>query len=236
MKKIFIIARREFFAAFFSPIAYIVITVFLIVSGYLFAIYITTIEVASMRVSLSNIGFILLFLTPLITMRLLSEEIRSGTIEVLLTDPIKDGVIVLGKYLAACMFLTAMLAPTILYSLILENLGEPDWGPIYSGYLGLLLMGYLMISIGLFFSALTRNQIVAAVLTFVFLLLLWILHWAVGVVDPSMAKILSFLSLFDHFDGFRRGVVDSRDVMFYVSTIGLFLFITTRMVEAARWR
>jgi ABC-2 type transport system permease protein len=188
------------------------------------------------RPLLGNATVLILFLLPMITMRTYSEEKRSGTIELLLTSPLKDMEIVFGKYLAAMGMYAGMLGVTIIYMSILFFAGNPALTPLISGYLGLLLMGGSFIAIGLFISTLTNNQMVAGVASFVVFLLLWIISWAADSVGPTAASILHYLSITEHFDDFGKGVIDTKHVIFYLSFIVFGLFLATKSVDSDRWR
>jgi ABC-2 type transport system permease protein len=179
---------------------------------------------------------VLLFVIPMITMRTYSEEKRSGTIELLLTSPITDVQIILGKFLGAMALYVAMLAVTLLYISILFWFGNPDWKPIAAGYLGLLLMGGSFIAIGLLISNLTRNQIVAGIATFGVFLVLWIISWIGEQMGPRTQAVLSYLSIPEHFDDFAKGVIDTKHLVYYLSFITFGLFLTAKSVDSDRWR
>ena len=230
------IARRELGALFVSPIAYVVAAAFLALSGYLFSILLVTSNQATMTGLFQNVSFILLFVAPLLTMRLLADEQKQGTLELLLTAPVRDWEVVLGKFLAALALFGAMLLCTLLYPLFLWSIGgRPDIGPIISGYLGLILIAAAMLAIGTLTSSLTENQIVAAVLAFAILLALWLISSA-GNVATGASAVLSALSLPAHYDGFTLGAINLEDVTYYLSlTIGA-LFIATRVLETRRYR
>jgi ABC-2 type transport system permease protein len=173
---------------------------------------------------------------PMITMRTYSEEKRSGTIELLLTSPITDTEIILGKFLGAMGLYASMLAVTLIHVGLLFWFGNPEWKPIASAYLGLLLMGGCFISVGLLISSLTKNQIVAGVVTFAVFLMLWVINWIGVFVGPTAQAILSHLSITDHFDDFSRGVIDTKHLVYYISFISLGLFLTAKSVDSERWR
>jgi len=183
-----------------------------------------------------NATVMMLFLLPAITMRTYAEEKRSGTIELLLTSPITDTEIILGKFLGAMGLYASMLAVTLIHVGLLFWFGNPEWKPIASAYLGLLLMGGCFISVGLLISSLTRNQIVAGVVTFAVFLMLWVINWIGVFVGPTAQAILSHLSITDHFDDFSRGVLDTKHLVYYVSFISLGLFLTAKSVDSERWR
>jgi len=183
-----------------------------------------------------NASVLLLFVLPMITMRTYSEEKRSGTIELLLTAPLTDFQIIMGKFLGAMALYAAMLAVTLVHLGVLFAFGTPEWIPIATGYLGLLLMGGCFISVGLLISSFTRNQIVAVMATFAVFLLLWVINWAGPLTGPRTSAVLDYLSITSHLDDFTRGVVDTKHVVYYVSFIAFGLFLTARSVDTERWR
>lgn len=230
------IFKREMVGYFYSPIAYVVIAVFLVFSGYFFATILSLTQQATLTYSLANTQFILSILTPVITMRLLSEEVRSGTIEMLMTAPVTDFEVVFGKFLAAWFLYLVMLAPTLLYVVFLKWVGQPDMGPIIASYIGLSLMGAMFISIGLLTSALTRNQMIAGISGIVALVILFFVGYAVSGTETWYAPILQYIGTYGHWESFTKGLVDSRDVVYYVTIAALALFITVRIVESRKWR
>jgi ABC-2 type transport system permease protein len=185
---------------------------------------------------LVNVSIIILFVLPMLTMRSYAEEKRSGTIELLLTAPLTDVQIVLGKFFGAMALYAAMLAVTLIHIGILFWLGEPEWLPVVTGYLGLLLMGGCFVAVGLLASSLTRNQIVAAVITFTVFLMLWVIDWIASFSGPTTQEVLTYLSLTGHFDDFSLGIVDTSHVVYYLSVIVFGLFLTVRAVDTERWR
>ncbi len=235
MRNTLTIAQRELYAYFVSPIAYIVTAAFLVIGGYLFSLILYFSREATMRFIFGNLSFILLLIAPMITMRLLAEEHRSGTIELLLTAPVRDWEVVLGKFMASLTLFVAMIALTLVYPLVLFVFGSPDGGPILSGYLGLLLAGAGYLSVGLFTSSLSRNQIVSAVLGIVLLLVLWLADAAGSFAGGGISSILSYLSLSSHTSDLTRGVIDTKDVIYYLSFIASFLFLAVRSLESRRW-
>jgi ABC-2 type transport system permease protein len=190
----------------------------------------------AIRPLLQNVSVVALFVLPLITMRTYAEEKRTGTIELLLTSPLTDTQIVLGKFLGAVALYALMLAVTWIHIGILFIYGNPEWKPILSGYLGLLLMGASFLSIGLLISSLTKNQIVAGMVTFAVLLLLWTMNWMSDSAGPTMGKVLSALSITDHFDDFSKGVIAMSHLVYYLSFITFGLFLTAKSVDSERWR
>jgi ABC-2 type transport system permease protein len=236
MRIALVIARRELLAYFISPIAYMVSAVFLLIAGYLFSLILIQSQQATMEGLFFNIVVVLIFVVPLLTMRLLADEQKTGTIEILLTAPVRDWEVVLGKYLAAMGMFGVMLACTLYFPFILWRVGgTPDWGPILTGYLGLILLTSAMIAIGTLTSAVTENQIVAAVLGFGILLLLWLIE-AAGNIATGSATVLTYLSLPAHYNDFARGAINLEDVVYYLSVTIAALFIATRMLETRRYR
>ncbi|HYN88644.1 MAG TPA: ABC transporter permease [Ardenticatenaceae bacterium] len=236
MRNVLIIARRELYAYFASPVAYVVTTAFLAVAGYFFSLILFFSQEATLRFWAGNLVLILLFLAPLLTMRLIAEERRMGTIELLLTSPIRDWELVVGKFLGGLGLFAVMLLLTGIYPLILFRLGNPDPGPMLSAYLGLLLFGSTLLAAGLFTSSLTQNQVVAAVLGIGLVLVIFLLDAAGNFVGGRAGEVLGQLAMGAHFDDMTRGVIDTRDVVYFLSAIALFLFLTTRVVEVQRWR
>ena len=254
MRNVWTIYHRELKSYFASPIAYLLMVVFSLIFGYFFyvatAIFVSRGMESQMmgrsmpmdvnewviRPLLMNVSVIALFMIPMISMRLFAEEKRSGTIELLMTSPIRDVEILLGKWFAALTMFATVLALSGLNLGFLFAYGKPDWRPILIGYLGLLLQGGALLAIGTLISTMTKNQIVAGGATFTVCLLLWILDWVSSYETAAWAKVLSYLSVVTHFEPFSKGVLDSRDVIFYVSVIFLGLFLTARSMESARWR
>jgi len=227
---------RELLSQFCSPIAYVALTVFLLLGGYFFVVILNYTQEASLRHCFGNFSVTLLFLTPLLTMRLLSEEKKSGTLEILMSAPLTEWDVVLAKFLAGWFLYLFILAPTLVYAGFLYVYGSPDTGPLLTGYLGLALMGGAFIAIGLFASALTANQVVAAAVSFLILLGFWVLGFAAEDTSGAAGKVLAYLSLFEHYDTFRRGIIDTKDLVYYAATTVLFLFMTVRVLESRRWR
>lgn len=254
MRNIWIICRKELGSYFVSPVAYLLLTMFALIFGFFFwnALGVFIIEGMEMQMRgqsfpmnineqiirplLSNASVLGLFFIPMITMRLFAEEKRTGTIELLATSPIRDIEIILGKWLAALMLYSCMLVFTAINFAFLFKYGNPDWKPLLLGYLGLLLQAGAFLAIGTFISTLTKNQIIAGAATFGVELLLWVIGW-VGEYDTSLwAHVLSYFSVLTHFESFARGVLDTKDLVFYVTVIFLGLFFTARSMESLRWR
>jgi len=255
MNNIWAICKREIKTYFTSPIAYVAITVFLIVTGFFFYTLIQWFNLQSMQMARNpqyyqqlninqmvysplfhNISIILLFLVPILTMRLFSEEKKSKTEELLYTSPVSIGQIILGKYFASLCVLLAMLFLNGLLSVFVFTFGNPEVIPILNGYLGLFLMGAAFMALGIFFSSLTENQIVAASLGFGFFLLFFVLNWASQFTSGIWRSVLNYLSFFQHFDDMTRGILDTTDIVYYLSLIFLGLFLTHSVIQSRRWR
>lgn len=189
-----------------------------------------------MRPLFGNLSVIFLFAVPFLTMRLLAEEARSGTLELLLTAPVRDSELVLGKFLGALLLVLAILACTAIYPAILLLAGNPDRGPILAGYLGIVLQAAAFLAIGLFASSLTQNQIIAAMLTFVILLLLWLSDALGNYTGGRIGDLFRFLSITRHLDEFPRGIIDTRHIVYFLSVIAAALFLTVQSVQSRRWR
>jgi ABC-2 type transport system permease protein len=230
------IARKELTTYFVSPVAYVVTAFFLVVAGFFFYFILYFSREASLRGLFSNVAIVLLFVGPGLTMRLLAEEQRMGTIELLLTAPVRDWEVVVGKFIASLAFYTFMLALTILYPIILMRFGNPDIGPILSGYLGMLLLGATFLAAGVLTSSLTQNQVVAFIVAFAILLILWLADAAGNAIGGQVGNVLNYLSIAAHFDDFTKGVIDTSHLIYYLSLIAAFLFLATRVMEARRWR
>ncbi|MCD6219098.1 ABC transporter permease subunit [Candidatus Calescamantes bacterium] len=233
---LFSIFKKEVKSYFVSPIAYVLMAIYLGLSGYFFVLITFTTEQASLYFTLGNMGVTLLFLTPVLTMRLFSEERRQGTIELFFTSPIRVTQIVVGKYLGVLFLYAFILLISGEFALFLKLFGNPENGPLITGYLGLFLMGASFLAIGLFSSTLTDNQIVAAVVTFFLLLFFWIAGWAGDMTSGVWSNFFNNLSVFNHFETFRKGVIDSTDLLYYVAMIFLFLFFSVKIVDSYRWR
>jgi ABC-2 type transport system permease protein len=254
MSNIIIICRKELKSYFASPIAYGLMVFFAVIAGYFFyaatAIFVSRGMEAQMmgrgmpmdmnewiiRPVLMNVSVIGLFLIPMITMRVFAEEKRTGTIELLTTSPVTDVEIICGKWFAALIMYACILAISLLNMSVLFFYGKPDWKPVLIGYLGLLLQGGCLLALGTFISTMTRNQIIAGVASFAISLLLWVLDWVTAFETSATSKVLSYLSVVQHFEPFSKGVLDTKDVIFYVSFIFFGLFLTARSMESLRWR
>ena len=255
MNNILAIAHKELKSYFSTPIAYVVIGFFALLFGYFFYAMLVIFNQQSaqfggveggavdinqqlIRPLFLNASVILLFVLPLITMRTYSEEKRSGTIELLLTSPVTDVEIILGKFLGAMALYGAMLAITVIHMLVLFSYAnpKPEWTVPVIGYVGLLLMGGCFISVGLLISSLTKNQIVSGMITFAVFLLLWVINWIASFTGPTTQSVLNYLSITDHFDDFTRGIVDTKHLIYYFSVMSFGLFLTARSVDTERWK
>jgi ABC-2 type transport system permease protein len=236
MKTVIYIAQKELHAYFASPIAYVVIAAFLAIMGFFFSLIVYITREASLAGVFANMGVILLFVAPALTMRLLAEEQKSGTIELLLTLPVRDWEVVVGKFLASLGVYAVMVGLTLYYPLLLVTLGNPDPGPIASAYLGVLLLGGAFLSIGLFTSALSRNQVVAALLGFGVMLILWLIDIAGSLFGPPVSDFVTYISMSGHYFDFLRGVIDTKDVAFYLSVVAASLFLSVQALQLRRWR
>jgi gliding motility-associated transport system permease protein len=256
VSNILAIANKELRSYFSSPIAYVVIGLFALLYGYFFVALLAYFVRMSMQAGqlgmqgpqsvnvnqqvvrgvMQNVTILVLFLMPMVTMRSYAEEKRSGTIELLLTSPLTDFQIVMGKFFGALALWIIMLAVSLIHMGLLFVYGNPEWKPILTAYLGLLLLGGCFIALGLFISSLTKNQIVAGMVTFAVFLLLWIIEWIGSFSGPTMDKLTTYLSIIGHFDDFSKGVIDTTHLIYYLSFITFGLFLTAKSVDSERWR
>ncbi len=229
---------RELSAQFFSPIAYVVIAVFLVVSGIFFGA--ETFQPggeASCRALFQVLPIILVFVLPMLTMRLMSEEYRNGTIESLMTAPVRDLEVILGKFLGSFIFFLVLLGSTLIYPLLVSVWGPLDMGLAFSSYVGLALMGALYIAVGLFFSTCTRNQVIAVLCSFVLLAILTLLaDYLARSFEGTLRVVLQQVSLLAHYQDFARGLIDTNHTLFFVTSTALFLFFAVKVLEFRRWR
>lgn len=254
MSNILAIAQKEIRSYFASPIAYVVIGLFALLFGFFYVTILDWFVRQSMmggmgmqaaplnlnqqfvRPLVFNTIVLYLFMLPMITMRTYAEEKRSGTMELLLTSPLTDLQILLGKFFGAMTLYAAMIGVTFFHVAVLFAFGNPEWKPIATAYLGLLLMGGCFVSLGMLISSFTRNQIVAGMLTFGVFLLLWVIDWMGSSLGPSGEKIVGYLSITRHFEDFAKGVIDTTHLVYYVSFITFGLFLTAKSVDSERWR
>jgi ABC-2 type transport system permease protein len=255
MRGWYAVFRKEAANFFVSPIAYVLIASFLLLTGFFFWLNMAVMSEYSLRATnnpmvagrinltdfvvrplLANMGIVLLFVTPLITMRLFSEEKKSGTIELLLTYPITDLGVMAGKFMAAALVILVMLAGTFAIPLILFSFGPPDMGTLLTGYLGLLLLGAAFASLGMFISTLTENQIISAAVSFGAALIFWVLSWASAFVDEKTGTVMRQMSILEHLNSFLKGIISVSDLSFFVMFTAFFLFLSLRSLETHRWR
>jgi ABC-2 type transport system permease protein len=254
MKSVWTITKKELKTFLFSPIAYILTAFFLLVSGFFFYNILAWANDQTMRMMQSgymehaninqmlfqpffnNMTIILMFLLPLLTMRLFADEKKMRTEELLLTSPLRLSSIIIGKYLAALIIYTMILLLTATFAIFVFAYGNPEPAPLLTGYLGLFLLGAVFIAIGLFASALTENQVIAAVIAFSTIILIWVISW-VGENGPGAWKgILIYLSFFSHFKNMVTGVIDTQDIVYYLTFIFLSLYLTRSVFEFRKWR
>lgn len=235
--KIFAVAKKELQSFFYSPIAYIVFASFMMIVGYLFWVVLVSSSLATLEPLLYNASFVLLLASPVLTMRLISEERKARTMEMLLTSPISPWEIILGKYLACMVLYLVLIVLTLQYPLMLSHYSRDfDLGPVYSGYIGLILLSSAFVSLGVFASSLSENQIVSAMLSFGGLMLFWIFGWAKHAFNNEFGNLIGSLSIFDRYSDFLRGIVDSGNLIFFVIFSATWLFLATRVLESERWR
>ena len=231
-----VFCKKELRSFFDSHIAYIVITIFLLICGWFFFSDLFLVNQASLRNLFNILPFIFMFFVPAITMRLISEEKRSGTIEVLVTLPVRDYEIILGKFLASLVLIAVAVLLTSVYVITLSGIADFDLGSVVSGYIGLIFLGAAYLSIGIFTSSLTHNKIVAFITSFVIIFALFMLDKILMFMPTILASFLEYLSVSYHFSNISRGVIDSRDVIYYLSLIFFFLFLAVRALENRKWR
>jgi ABC-2 type transport system permease protein len=233
-----VIARRELGSYFYSPLAYVAMTLFLLACGFSFLDDFKPGQPVAMRNIFEWMVWLLVFIVPVLCMGLMAQEWATGTIESLMTAPVGETDVVLGKFLGSLGFFIVLLAPTLLYVVLLSIYGQPDFGPIFCGYLGILLVGGLFIAIGLFCSSLTRSQVVAAVsaaaILFVITIVPW---WASGKTTlPPFWSAAADQGVFSRYTDFSKGIIDTGSVVFFVVTTAVFLFLTVKVLESRRWK
>jgi ABC-2 type transport system permease protein len=234
---------RELRAYFFSPLAYIVLFFFLVANGFIFVYLVSQLNDPRspggppLGYFFQATWLMLLLLGPLLTMRLVSEELRSGSIEVLMTAPVTEGQVIAGKFLAALTFYAFLWLPTVAYGLMISAYEKVDWGPVGAGYLGVMLIGSLFLAIGIFASAMTRSQLLAAMTTGALLFVLFLIGVFEELVNNDAAKkAFNYMSLWNHIEEFSNGIVDTRRLVFYLSGTLFFLFLASRALEDKKWR
>ena len=236
MRNAWIIARRELYAYFVSPIAYLVAAAFLLLSGLFFIVGVARWQDATLEPMFGSLSIVLIFLAPVLTMRLLSREQDQGTIELLLTAPVRDWEVVAGKFLSSLIYYAGTVAITALYIPVLVLYGNPDLGTIGAGYLGLILLGAALLALGVLSSALTSNQIVAAVIGIGASVGLWLFDLLGAVFGGGMQQLIAYLTPSGHYFNFVDGIIDTRDLVYYLSATFLLLFLASRVLETRRWR
>ncbi len=236
MRNLAAVAQRELRSYFVSPVAYVVMALFLLLAGFLFFGGVNATREATLTGLTQNVSVLFLFIIPAISMRLLAEELRSGTIELVMTNPVQEWEIVFGKFLASLALVAIMLALTLVYPAFLFLWGNPDRGPIITGYIGVLLQGAAFLSVGLWASSLTQNQVVAALAAFALLLLFWLSDVLGQFLGGTAGTIVSYLSIVNHFNDFVRGVVNTKDVVYYLTLVGAGLALSTLSLQSRRFR
>lgn len=236
MRNAWIIAKRELYAYFASPIAYLVAAAYLFLCGIFFIGGVTQWREAGLTSVHGSLSIVLIFVAPVLTMRLLSREQDLGTIELLLTAPVRSWEVVLGKFLAAFLLYAAMTAVTGLYVVVLVAFGQPDLGTLAASFFGVLLFGAAMLALGVFTSALTKNQVIAAVLGVVGSVSLWLIDLLSNLFTGTAQQVLSYLTPSGHYYNFIDGVIDTRDLVYYLSFTLLFIFLATQVIDARRWQ
>ena len=231
-----VISRREIRTYFNSPVAYIVVPVFVIITGYLFFTQLFLEKQADMRGFFNIMPLLFMFMIPAITMRLLADEKSSGTLELLITMPVRDSEVVVGKFLAAMALLCTAIGLTLVFAITVKSLGPLDRGPTIGGYLGLVLMGGAYVSIGVMASALTRNSIVSFIVAFAISFALYLLGRLTQFLPQALQKLVAYLSIDGHFENIGRGVIDTRDLIYYFSVMVVCLLIATLSLESRRWK
>lgn len=254
LRKVWTIAWKDYKTYFTSPIAYIIIAGFLVIMGWMFFFNLNYFQMQAMQAKqfgmgkgtsitegiirplYGNMNVIFLFLVPFITMRLFAEERKQQTIQLLMTSPISIGEMVFGKFCSAFLLVATMLMMTVIYPVVLWLFGNPDLGPIFTSYLGTILLASCYVAIGVLFSSMTENQIVAGALTFAAGLFFWLINWASQSAGPVFSDILDYLSLIQHYNNFSQGIIDTTDVVFYISFVFVGLFLSHRVLDSYRWR
>ncbi|MBI4547626.1 MAG: ABC transporter permease subunit [Ignavibacteriae bacterium] len=232
IRYIFVKELRSFFN---SPVAYIVIVVFLVILGWFFTSNLFIANISSLRTVFEMTPFLLLFFAPAITMRLISEEKKTGTLELLMTKPVKESEIIIGKFLAAWVLFFFTLLPTLCYYGTVALLGELDLGPIIGGYLGLMFVGAVFLAISVFGSSMTENQVVAFIVSFLIVFTLFMIDKILFYLPGNLASTFEYISVDYHFSNIARGVIDSRDMIYYISAVGFALFMGTIVLQKRRW-
>lgn len=235
MNKLLSIYRREVRAYFTTPFGYVITAVFMFITGFFFFSITNQLRQASLRFMFGNMSVILLLVTPILTMRLMAEERRLGTEELLMTSPLSSWQIIGGKFFAALTFFWAMSLCTLVYAFFIFRYGDPEVGPVVSGYVGLLAMNAAYVALGLFASTLTKSQMTASMVGFGLLLFLWVVDWLGQITNPPLKDMFESLSLFFHFDSFQKGVISLTHLFYFLALSFAFVFFSTRVLEGRRW-
>jgi len=254
MRNTWTIARRDFRSYFTSPIAYIVIAGFMLIMGWMFFFILSQFNMQNaqfqqynlgksisitdgiIRPLFGNINVVMLFLVPFITMRLFAEEKKQHTLELLMTSPVSLSEIILGKFFSSLLLVLVMLGMNAIFLIIVFATGNPDWGPVLTNYIGTLLLTSSYLAVGVLFSSMTENQIVAGALTFATILFFWLISWAAQSAGQGFGEVFNYLSLINHYNNFGQGILETSDTFFYLSFIGISLFLTHRVLDSYRWR
>lgn len=254
MRNTWTIARRDFRSYFTSPIAYIVIAGFMLIMGWMFFFILSQFNMQNaqfqqynlgksisitdgiIRPLFGNINVVMLFLVPFITMRLFAEERKQHTLELLMTSPVSLFEIILGKFFSSLLLVLVMLGMNAIFLIIVFATGNPDWGPVLTNSIGTILLTSCYLAVGVLFSSMTENQIVAGALTFATILFFWLISWASQSAGQGFGEVFNYLSLINHYNNFGQGILETSDTFFYLSFIGISLFLTHRVLDSYRWR
>lgn len=238
MTRATVIAKRELSSYFYSPIAYVAMFLFLVAAGFAFWDDFQPGQPAALRSVFDWMVWFLVFIVPVLCMGLLAQEWAMGTVETMMTAPVGESDVVLGKFLGSVSFFVVLLLPTLLYVALLRVYSRPDYGPIFSGYVGILLVGMLFIAVGLFCSSLTRSQVVAAVTAAAILFLITIVPWwaASKAGLAGVWRTMVEQGVFTRYTDFSKGVIDLGNLVFFLAATAVFLFLTTKVLESRRWR
>src|SRR4051794_31413635 len=237
MSRALVIAKRELSSYFYSPVAYVAMTLFLLAAGWFFRSDFQPGQPVEMRHTFERMLWLMLVIIPMLGMGLLAQEWATGTIETMMTAPVNETEVVLGKFLGSLGFFTVLLVPTLLYVLLLRMYGRPDYGPIFSGYLGLILVAGLFIAVTLLFSSMTAIQVVAAALSFAVLCVLTVLPWAATQISvPTSVRTALDQLVFTRYTAFTDGAIDIGNLVFFIATTAVFLFVTVKVLEWNRWK
>jgi ABC-2 type transport system permease protein len=238
LNRSFVIARRELSSYFFSPLAYVAMVLFLIAAGFSFWDDFQPGQPAAMRAIFEYMIWLLVFIVPILSMGLLSQEFATGTVETMMTAPVNDTEVVLGKFFGSFAFFAILLAPTLLYVLLLRLYSKPDYGPIFCGYAGLLLVGALFTAIGLFCSSLTKSQVVAAVTAAAILVIVTVVPWwaSTKATLSGFWRSAAAQGVFAKYSDYAKGILDLGNLVFFIAATIVFLFLTIKVLEARRWK